>query len=82
MYGVGGDHYPVEVEGFEQIRQGGDFVGLVRHSLLGQGRAGGVVQRLQEMRHWVLAGAGRVHGLAVHRDHCFSFDGTGACAQP
>ena len=50
VYGVGGDHFPVEVEGFEQIRQGKDVVGLVRHSLLGQGLAGGVVQRLQEMR--------------------------------
>lgn len=34
VYSVSGDYCPVEVEGFEQDRQGGDLVGPVRHSLL------------------------------------------------
>ena len=28
VYGVGGDHYPVEVEGLEKLSDGGDIVDL------------------------------------------------------
>ena len=34
VHGVGGDQGPVQVQGGEQVPQGGDLVGLIRHSAL------------------------------------------------
>lgn len=82
VHGVGGDHYPVEVEGLEKLSDGGDLVGLVRYPGLGQHGARGVVQGRQEVRRRGLPQAGCAHGLAVHRDDCSSFDGAGTSAQP
>ena len=58
------------------------LVGLVRHPLLGQHGARGVVQGRQEVRRRGLPQAGCAHGLAVHRDDCSSLDGAGRSAQP
>ena len=82
VHRIGAHHRPVEVQGFEKLPERGDLVGLVRHPLLGQDRAGGVVQSGQEMRRRHLPLTSPAHGLAVHRNDCSSFDGAGACAQP
>ena len=82
VHGVGGDHYPVEVEGLEKLPDGGDLVGLVGYPGLGQHGARGVVQGRQEVRRRGLPQAGPAHGLAVHRDDCSSLDGAGTSAQP
>ena len=73
---------PSRSRGSSRSGRAGPLVGPVRHSLLGQDRAGGVVQGRQEMRRRILIGAGPAHGLAVYRDHCSSFDGAGACVEP
>ena len=80
--GVGGDDRTVQVQGGEQLGQGGDLVGLVGHPPLGQGRAGGLVQGRQEVGGRVGAGAGPAHGLAVHGDHPAAGDGAGAGEEP
>ena len=82
VHGVGGDHYPVEVEGLEQFPEHGDLIGLVCHTCLGKDSARGVVQGRQEMRRRILACAGPTHGLAVHRNDCCSVDGAGTCTEP
>ena len=82
VHGVGGDHYPVEVEGLEKLSDGGDLVGLVRYPDLAQHSAHGVVQGRQEVRRRGLPQAGPAHGLAVHRDDCSSLDGAGTSAEP
>ena len=82
VHGVGGDDRTVQVQGGEQLGQGGDLVGLVGHPPLGQGRAGGLVQGRQEVGGRVGAGAGPAHGLAVHGDHPAAGDGAGAGEEP
>ena len=82
VHGVSGHHDPVQVQGFEKLPERGDLVGLAGHPLLGQDRAGGVVQGGQEMRRRHLPLTSPAHGLAVHRNDCSSFDAAGACAQP
>lgn len=82
VYRIGAHHHPVQVQRFEKLPECGDVVGLVRHPLLGQHGAGGVVQSGQEMRYRHLPLASPAHGLAVHCDHSASVDGAVACAQP
>ena len=82
VHGVSGHHDPAWVEGLKQPPQHWDLVGLAGHPLLGKYGARSVVQGGQEVRRWVLAGAGAAHGLTVHGDHCAAVDGAGTRAQP
>ena len=82
VHGVSGHHDPAWVEGFKQDPESRDLVGLAGHPLLGKYGARSVVQGGQEVRRWILAGAGAAHGLTVHGDHCAAVDGAGTRAQP
>ena len=73
---------PPRVHGGEQVGQGGDLVGLVRHSALPHDHSARLVQGRQEVGGRVVTGAGPAHGLAVHGDHPAAGDGAGAGAQP
>ena len=64
------------------LSEPGPLVGLVRHPLLGQYSACGVVQSGQEVRRRVLVGAGCAHSPTVHRDHPAPLDGACRRAQP
>ena len=49
VHGVCGDQGPVQVQGGEQLGQGGDLVGLVRHSALSHDHSARLVQGRQEV---------------------------------
>ena len=80
--GVGGDDRTVQVQGGEQLGQGGDLVGLVRHSALSHDHSARPARGRQEVGGRVVTGAGPAHGLAVHGDHPAAADGAHARAQP
>ena len=82
VHGVCGDQGPVQVHGGEQLGQGGDLVGLVRHSALPHDHSARPARGRQEVGGRVGAGAGPAHGLAVHGDHPAAADGAHARAQP
>ena len=67
VHGVCGDQGPVQVQGGEQLGQGGDLVGLVRHSALPHDHSARLVQGRQEVGGRVGAGAGPAHGLTRPR---------------
>ena len=80
--GVGGDDRTAGVQGGEQLGQGRDLVGLVRHSALSHDHAARPARGRQEVGGRVGAGAGPAHGLAVHGDHPAAGDGAGAGEEP
>ena len=83
VHGVGGDHYPVHAQRFEQDRQGGDLwldLSATRAWVRTVPVAWSRAARRCGARG--LPQAGCAHVLAVHRDECSSFDGAGACARP
>ena len=73
---------PPRVHGGEQVGQGGDLVGLVRHSALSHDHSARLVRGRQEVGGRVVTGAGPAHGLILHGDHPAAGDGAGAGAQP
>ena len=81
-HGVGGDDRTAGVQGGEQLGQGGDLVGLIRHSALSHDHSARPARGRQEVGGRVGAGAGPAHGLILHGDHSAAADGAHARAQP
>ena len=80
---LGGVHYPVHAQRFEQDRQGGDLW-LDLSATRAWVRTVPVAWSRADRRCGArgLPQAGCAHGLAVHRDDCSSLDGAGTSAQP
>ena len=68
--------------GGEQVGQGGDLVGLIRHSALSHDHSARPARGRQEVGGRVVTGAGPAHGLILHGDHPAAGDGAGAGEEP
>ena len=83
VHGVGGDHYPVEVEGLEKLPDGGDLW-LDLSATRAWVSTAPVAWSRADRRCGAEACPRRAPRTVspVHRDDCSSLDGTGTSAQP